>query len=173
MRALTVIGAISVVAFAGACDQPIDHVAGPAAPVTAPVTAPVASATGAAPTAPPSSGPPSSGPPTSSSPTPAKAADPCPVSASTLYTALRTSEIFARAGKPDGLAKPSCSRGFAYARSTFTRSLPAGHGEIPWILFAHDGSWKAVNLGTGDVCGGYVTSQATRDRLNKGTGGGC
>jgi hypothetical protein len=167
MRALAVTGAIALVALAAACEKPVDHVAGPAGPV---VAGPSASASQPAPATP-------SAPSTSASGTapaaPSKSANtvsnPCPVSASTLYTALRTSEIYQRAGKPDGMAKPSCYQGFAYARSTFRK---APDGEIAWILFQYDHSWKAVNLGTADVCAGYA-SQAVRDRLNQGTGGGC
>jgi hypothetical protein len=166
MRALTVTGAIAFVALAAACQKPVDHVAGPAGPV---VAGPSASAS--------PSGPASATPSTSASgkapATPSRSANtvsnPCPVSASTLYTALRKSEIYQRAGKPDGMAKPSCYQGFAYARSTFDK---APNGEIAWILFKYDHSWKAVNLGTGDVCAGYA-SQAVRDRLNQGTDGGC
>jgi hypothetical protein len=155
MRALTLTGAIALVALAGACTKPT-HVDGLAEPIT-----PAPSATS---------------PSTSAATTTAKATgnatDPCPVSAATLHSALRTSEINDRAGKPDGLAKPACYQGFAYARSTF-RKTP--EGEIPWILFKFDTKtrhWQALNLGTGDVCAGYA-SQAVRDRLNRGTGGGC
>jgi hypothetical protein len=167
MRALTVAGAIALVALAAACDKPVDHVAGPAGPVVAGPTA------SAAPSDPATSAAPSASASSEAPAKPSKSANtvsnPCPVSASTLYTALRKGDIYERAGKPDGMAKPSCYQGFAYARSTFNRSPD---GEIPWILFKYDHSWKAVNLGTGDVCAGYA-SQAVRDRLNQGTDGGC
>jgi hypothetical protein len=170
MRALTVTGAVAFVALAAACGQSVDHVAGPAGPVVAGSSAP------ASPSAPATSTAPSTPASAKTSTTPSKATrtatDPCPVSASTLYSALRHSDIYERAGKPDGMAKPSCYQGYAYGRSTFDK--PQNHdGEIAWVLFKYDHSWKAINLGTGDVCAAYISSQAVRDRLNQGTGGGC
>lgn len=172
MRVVTFAGAVAAVALAAACSPSVDHVSGLAQPVTgASGSSPATAASTAAAITSPSSPPATTG--RTSTGKPEHTADPCPASAATLFHALRTSEIYGRAGNPDGLAKPNCYQGFAYARSTFRK---APQGEIPWILFGYDakggGGWRALNLGTGDVCAGYV-SQTVRDHLNQGTGGGC
>ncbi|GAA0426721.1 hypothetical protein Aca07nite_36710 [Actinoplanes capillaceus] len=169
MRALNLTGTLALVVLAGACSQTVEHVGGAAQPVNG---APAATAT--SPSAAPTSPSTTSSTPTANPTTADKAkqggTDPCPVSAATLFEVLRKSDLYEAGGNPDGMAKPNCYQGFAFGRSTF-RQEP--EGEIASILFKFDTkarAWKALNLGTGDICGGYV-SEPVRDRLNQGIGG--
>ncbi|GGN97375.1 hypothetical protein GCM10010112_89570 [Actinoplanes lobatus] len=166
MRALILTGTIALVAFAGACSSSVEHVDGAAQPVggaTKTATAGPSTTTTAKP----------SSPAAPSSPGGVKSpASPCPVKAATLYSALRDSEFYEPAGRPDGLAKPACYQGYAYALSTF--EAPP-QGEVASVLFKFDtgaGSWEALNIGTGGVCDGFV-SQAVQDRLGAGGDSGC
>jgi hypothetical protein len=176
MRALMLTGAVAVVALAGACSQPADHVDGLAQPVNdAPVSAP-SSAPPTKPTTKPATSAPTTMPaPATTKASPAatkRATDPCPASAKTLYAALRKSEMFSRAGSPDGMGKSACEQGFAFGRSTFEQEP---QGEIAWVLFKFDtkaGAWRALNLGTAEVCDDYVP-QPVQDRFNRSIGGGC
>src|SRR4051812_44854287 len=109
-RTLSIVIVGAALGLAG-CTQPADTTAtGPGA--TAPATAaPTPSSAAPADTA----SIPSVATTTAAKPS-EQAAKPCPVSAATLFSALRKSEIYVRGGKPDGLAKPSCYEGFAYVR---------------------------------------------------------
>jgi hypothetical protein len=168
MRALTLTAAIALVAFAGACTKPahVDGLAQPANP--APTTTSASPAPAVTSAAPRSSSPPATPAGTTTAKTSKPVDDHCPASGRALLTALRQSEIYARAGHPDGITTPSCYQGFAYARSAW--EVEPQH-EQPWILFKFDskaGRWKPVNLGTAGVCEGYAP-QAVSDHL----GGGC
>ncbi|MBW6437808.1 hypothetical protein KZ829_29135 [Actinoplanes hulinensis] len=169
MRTLKLTGTLALVALAGACSQPAEHVGGAAQPVNG---APTATATtpAAAPTTPSATPSTPTATRTTTDKTEQGGTDPCPVSAATLFEVLRKSDLYEASGKPDGMAKPNCYQGFAYGRSTF-RQEP--EGEIASVLFKFDTkarAWKALNLGTANICEGYV-SQPVRDRLNKDTGG--
>ncbi|GGN80365.1 hypothetical protein GCM10010112_55840 [Actinoplanes lobatus] len=156
MRALKFTGILTLVTLAGACSQPAEHIGDAARPATSATSATT----------------PTAAPTTTAAKAEQSAADPCPVSAATLFEALRKSDLYEAGGKPDGMAKPNCYQGFAYGRSTF-RKEP--EGEIASVLFQFDSearAWKALNLGTGEVCDGYV-SPSVRDRLNQGTESGC
>ena len=154
IRLTSAAAALTIVALAGACASPVDHVAGDAAPVTdRPSPSAVAVTTSAPVTKAASSASPQ---PTRTVP---EKVNPCPVKASTLYRALQGTDIFERAARPAGLKTPDCYQGYAFAEETRSASDPADIGAVLFKYNAGTGRWKPVNLGTANVCEGYVSAE--------------
>ncbi len=85
----------------------------------------------------------------------------CPVDASTLVTALKSSSsnIYARSGKPDTLEQVTCYQGYAVGQTPNN-----GVSQQSWILFGYNTSagWQPLNLGSADYCTGYVSSDIAK-----------
>ena len=158
----TIVLIIAAGAALAACDPAPTTTSGPTAPPTSPTTA----TTDASPANTATETPPPTATPT---PTPgnADAPDPCPVSAQTLLGVLKGTDIARRGGNPTALEGVSCYKNYAYARNA---DKPHS-GERSYFLFGYvrpGNRWIPLNLGTGDVCEGYVLDKATRDRLGAG-----
>lgn len=79
----------------------------------------------------------------------------CPVRGETLLAALKTTDMYARAGKPGALLDVVCYGAFASARD-------AGGGQPNRILFGFDaatGRWKPLNVGSANYCAGFVPAE--------------
>lgn len=161
MRPLHVTAAIAALAVAGGCSQPVAHVAGDAHPVTEAPTA-------AAPSTPAADTPTTGTPVLQTSPTARPSAtNPCPVSVATLLTAIRESPTWGD-DVPDSLHRFTCYQGFAYAQYAYRRKVDF---DAPYMLFKFDvkaGKWKALNIGSGGVCDGYVAYDRVQERLGPG-----
>ena len=91
---------------------------------------------------------------------PAKSAvDRCPVTAATLLDALRASpEFYQRAARPAALQDASCASGYAVASTVFD-----GQHQTAEIVFGFDATaahWRPLNLGSADICDGFVPGDA-------------
>jgi hypothetical protein len=83
----------------------------------------------------------------------------CPVSAETLMSALKASstDMYTRVGRPYALQEITCDAMFAVAVAVRDSDMERGS-----VLFGFDvdsQTWRALNIGTGDICVGYVSVQ--------------
>ncbi|MFI5916901.1 hypothetical protein [Dactylosporangium sp. NPDC051541] len=87
------------------------------------------------------------------------AVDPCPVSVATLLEALRASaDFYQRAARPAALRDASCASGYAVASTVFD-----GQHQTTEIVFGFDATaprWRPLNLGSADICVGFVPGDA-------------
>jgi hypothetical protein len=106
--------------------------------------------------------------PTASPPgSPAASVNPCPVSERTLLGALKGTDIGRRGGSPTKLTGIKCDKGYAMARD----DSPPGPGERGYFLFGFrqpQNVWTPLNVGTADLCVGYVLDRSTRQHLGDG-----
>jgi hypothetical protein len=81
--------------------------------------------------------------------------DGCPVDASTLVVALRSSgsNLYSRSGRPGTLEHVTCYQGYAVGQTPNN-----GVSQPSWILFGYSDSrsWQPLNLGSAEYCAGYV-----------------
>ena len=161
MKTLLKIGLVAGAALAlAACGSTIQPSASAPTPSESPsVVAPAPSAST------PSASPPGSPPVASPSPKPPTASvNPCPVSEKTLLKVLNSQP---GDDTQTDLVDIRCYRGYAYAR----QGPHPGPGERVYFLFGFtrpQNQWVLLNLGTGDVCRGYVLDKSVRDRLGEG-----
>ncbi|MEV6931693.1 hypothetical protein AB0M46_45380 [Dactylosporangium sp. NPDC051485] len=89
------------------------------------------------------------------SPATRPAADPCPVSAAALLSALHDSpDFYQRAAKPAALQDVACASGYAIAGTAYD-----GQHQTTQIVFNFDPTgarWRPLNLGSADFCEGFV-----------------
>lgn len=171
------------VALAGGCGSPSDSVYGSSTPAALPATVPAASAA-----APSTAGSPAAAPPTATTtaatpagtgaPTappagagagatattgakePARSiADPCPVTAPVLFTALKGDAAMSSVAKnATGLQTPSCSKGYAVAAVKHS-------GDFLAVVFSYDAvaaHWRPLNQGSGGYCTGFVPADIAK-----------
>lgn len=97
----------------------------------------------------------------------ATASGPCPVTDRVLLAALKGTDIADRGSNPTALGNVVCYKNYAIARDT---SPGERQGERAYFLFGYkqpQNRWTPLNLGTSDICTGYVLDKAIRDHLGE------
>jgi hypothetical protein len=103
-------------------------------------------------------------PPTTRTSTGAAAASACPVTETALLKALSGTDIADRGSNPKKLAGIRCYRDYALA----TDGTPSTTHELATFLFGYrrpENRWVPLNLGTDNICEGFVLDQDVRQHL--------
>ncbi|GAA4251639.1 hypothetical protein GCM10022255_045050 [Dactylosporangium darangshiense] len=88
-------------------------------------------------------------------------ADPCPVTVATLLSALRDSPDFYHGeARPAALRDVACASGYATAGTVYDEAPQPS--QIVFGFDAANSHWRPLNVGSGDICEGFVPSDVAR-----------